>query len=197
MSRLSESIGGDPTDQTRSAVEIARRSLALGAAVARSFDAPRDELLAFVGSNNLLPELTSREHEYLFSTRRSKAATIRMSWDSERLVVLLWAINKIDQIPGPGIQCSTSALADVLPPFGLPTIESFMRQAKRRSERVLFEMASQIQEQHAVAIARSRNSNYRPEQGRIDREIVQERHRAINWVVGYCGLEWDEVTADT
>jgi hypothetical protein len=31
----------------------------------------------------------------------------------------------------------------------------------------------------------------------IDIEIVQERHHAINWVTGYDGLPWDEVTTDT
>jgi hypothetical protein len=28
-------------------------------------------------------------------------------------------------------------------------------------------------------------------------EIVQERHYAINWITGYGGLPWDEVTTDT
>jgi hypothetical protein len=31
----------------------------------------------------------------------------------------------------------------------------------------------------------------------IDIEIVQERHHAINWITGYDGLPWDEVTTDT
>lgn len=31
----------------------------------------------------------------------------------------------------------------------------------------------------------------------IDIEIIQERHHAINWLIGYDGLDWDEVTTDT
>jgi hypothetical protein len=31
----------------------------------------------------------------------------------------------------------------------------------------------------------------------VDLEIVQERHHAINWVIGYDGAPWDEVTTDT
>jgi hypothetical protein len=31
----------------------------------------------------------------------------------------------------------------------------------------------------------------------VDIEIIQERHHAINWVIGYEGLSWDEVTTDT
>jgi hypothetical protein len=28
-------------------------------------------------------------------------------------------------------------------------------------------------------------------------DIVQERHHAINWIIGYDRLPWDEVTTDT
>lgn len=31
----------------------------------------------------------------------------------------------------------------------------------------------------------------------VDIEIIQERHHAINWVIGYDSAPWDEVTADT
>jgi len=62
---------------------------------------------------------------------------------------------------------------------------------------VLFEMAKTIQLQHVVARQRKLNPKYRPDLGLIKIEIVQERHRAINWVVGYCAQNWDEVTADT
>lgn len=31
----------------------------------------------------------------------------------------------------------------------------------------------------------------------VNIEIIQERHHAINWVVGYCGLGWDEMVCDT
>lgn len=31
----------------------------------------------------------------------------------------------------------------------------------------------------------------------VDIEIIQERHHAINWIIGYDGVDWDEVTTDT
>ncbi len=33
----------------------------------------------------------------------------------------------------------------------------------------------------------------RPSKRRVDIEIIQERHHAINWLIGYDGLDWDEV----
>ena len=31
----------------------------------------------------------------------------------------------------------------------------------------------------------------------VHTEDKQERHHAINWVIGYDGLAWDDVTTDT
>ncbi|HEY2675707.1 MAG TPA: DUF4272 domain-containing protein [Steroidobacteraceae bacterium] len=45
--------------------------------------------------------------------------------------------------------------------------------------------------------ARDAQLHERPMPPGIDIEIVQERHHAINWVTGYDGLPWDEVTTDT
>jgi hypothetical protein len=27
--------------------------------------------------------------------------------------------------------------------------------------------------------------------------VLYERHYALNWLIGYCDQEWDEVTTDT
>ena len=27
--------------------------------------------------------------------------------------------------------------------------------------------------------------------------VVQERHHALNWLIGYCGQDWDDITTDT
>jgi hypothetical protein len=27
--------------------------------------------------------------------------------------------------------------------------------------------------------------------------VVQERHYALNWLIGYCGQDWDDITTDT
>jgi hypothetical protein len=197
MARYSNQIGGCANDRVRTTEEIVQRALSLGAAVARSFDAPRKEVIAFVEGAGLLQELTSSEHSYIYSSRRSAQQTVNMSWNSEALTVLLWSIGKLAHLPGPDTQCSTGVLSEVLPPYGSEPLDQFRGSASRRSERVLFEMAKTIQLQHVVARQRKLNPKYRPDLGLIKIEIVQERHRAINWVVGYCAQNWDEVTADT
>ncbi|RYF55784.1 MAG: DUF4272 domain-containing protein [Comamonadaceae bacterium] len=197
MARYSNQIGGCASDRVRTTEEITQRALSLGAAVARSFDAPRKEVIAFVEGAGLLQELTPSEHSYIYASRRSAQQTVNMSWNSEALTVLLWSIGKLVCLPGPDAQCSTGDLSDALPPYGNEPLDQFRETARRRSERVLFEMAQNIQLQHVVARQRKSNTKYRPDFGFANVEIVQERHRAINWVVGYCAQDWDEVTADT
>jgi len=197
MARYSNQIGGCACDRVRTTEEITQRALSLGAAVARSFDAPRKEVIAFVEGAGLLQELTPLEHSYIYSSRRSAQQTVNMSWNSEALAVLLWSIGKLASLPGPDTQCSTGDLSDALPPYGNEPLDQFRGTASRRSERVLFEMAKTIQLQHVVARQRKSNTKYLPDFGLVNIEIVQERHRAINWVVGYCAQDWDDVTADT
>jgi len=31
----------------------------------------------------------------------------------------------------------------------------------------------------------------------VDAGIVIERHAALNWLIGYMGQSWDEITTDT
>ena len=57
------------------------------------------------------------------------------------------------------------------------------------------QMADDLLEQHWKA--RDARLFGRPQPTDIDIEIVQERHHAINWIIGYDGLPWDEVTTDT
>lgn len=32
---------------------------------------------------------------------------------------------------------------------------------------------------------------------KVNARVVQERHYAMNWITGYCGQAWDEITTDT
>ena len=31
----------------------------------------------------------------------------------------------------------------------------------------------------------------------LDEGVIRERHRALNWLIGYLNQEWDDVTTDT
>jgi hypothetical protein len=71
----------------------------------------------------------------------------------------------------------------------------FITSAERRSANALQEMANELMHLHSQA--RDARIHSKPIQTHVNIEIIQKRHHAINWVIGYEGLPWDEVTTDT
>ena len=197
MAKRSLEIGGGERDTPRSLVEVIERTLALGAVVAVSFGAPSSELTVWLEESELQTALTGDEREFILSDRRTSEQQMNMSWQSERLTVLLWALGKIESLPEPAVPCNTSTLEALVPPYGDQTLEEFRQTVRIRSEDELFDAANALQDLHSIARQRMRNVDYRPKVAAVDVEIVQERHHAINWLVGYCGQSWDEITTDT
>jgi hypothetical protein len=83
----------------------------------------------------------------------------------------------------------------MLPPFAQISVAQFVESASLMSDEDLLAKCDELLDQHWKA--RDAKLNGRSAPDGIDIEIVQERHHAINWITGYCGLPWDEVTTDT
>ncbi len=181
-------------DKVRSAEEIARRSLALFGVVGLALDAPRLEIISWLRDEGLWDELTPWELAYVSAEKPAERQTVIASWMSEALVVLLWALRKVETLPAPNEQCDTSLFQELLPPFADMPAAQFIAFAERRSDDALHEMAYEVMHLHWQARDAQIHSKPVPH---VDIEIIQERHHAINWVIGYDALPWDEVTTDT
>jgi hypothetical protein len=84
---------------------------------------------------------------------------------------------------------------DILPPFAEVSVSAFIARAALRPDDELMALADKMLDQHAEA--RRAMLAGTPPRYPVDTEIIQERHHAINWVIGYEGLPWDDVTTDT
>jgi hypothetical protein len=182
-------------DEIRSAQDVARRSLALFAAVGTALGVPRDEIISWLRSESLWGALTPHEVAYLEQTNPPRKAHIDFSWQSERLTVLLWALGRIQELPDSATQCDTSVFKSVLPPFARTSTQAFIAQATLIDEDRLWKQADLYLDDHWKA--RDAQLHDRSMPSGINIEIVQERHHAINWITGYGSLTWDEVTTDT
>ena len=182
-------------DEIRPAQEVARRSLALFAVVGTALGVPREEILSWLRSEGLWGALTAHEVAYLEQNNPPRKAHINFGWQSERLIVLLWALDTIQELPDSATQCDTRVFKSVLPPFARTSTQAFIVQASLIDEDRLWKQAELYLEDHWQA--RDAQLHERSMPPGIDIEIVQERHHAINWVTGYDGLPWDEVTTDT
>jgi hypothetical protein len=194
---LTDDLTSDPQtpDEVRTPREVATRALALSSAVAVSLGAPREEIVGWLHEHKLWDHLSPTEAEFLTANAIDRQSKINFGWQSERLLVLLWALGRVRELPGPGVQCDTAEFQRVLPPFADTSVTEFLQSASLLSDEDLIAKSDELLDQHWKA--RDAKLHGRSAPDGIDLEIVQERHHAINWITGYCGLSLDEVTTDT
>lgn len=184
-----------PPDVVRSPSEVARRSLALFSIMGLAFGAPKEEVTEWLEETDLYAELAPSEVRFIEAAAPSEKQIVDAGWLSERLVVLCWALGEVDDLPAPIDQCDTGMFQRILPPFTDTSAADFINQAVLRPDDALIGMADRLMTLHGEA-RRAKLSNT-PPRTPVDIEIIQERHHAINWVIGYDSAPWDEVTADT
>ena len=182
------------SDEVRAAADVARRALALFSVVGLALGADRSQVLNWLSESQLWAELTPSELGFIDTAAPSRKQVINASWLSERLVVLLWALALIDAVPKPTQHCDTAVFQDLVPPYAPISTEEFIGSAVLRPDAELIAFADEALNLHWEA--RDAKINERSSDA-VDIEIIQERHHAINWIIGYDGLPWDEVTTDT
>ncbi len=184
-----------PPDEIRSASEIAIRALALFAVVGTALGAPKTDVVEWLRRESLWEALSPREVAFLSQESPSERERINATWRSEALLMLLWSIGLFDDLPKLNEQCDTGAFQTILPPFADIPASDFIDGARRREEAELLEMADSLMDAHWEARDANINGQSMPEH--LNLGIIQERHYGINWVTGYEGLLWDDVTTDT
>jgi hypothetical protein len=182
-------------DKVRSAEEIATRAIVLFAVVGVGLGANRAEVWNWLNAQNLAELLTPRERSVMEGPEPTRKQLMNAGWQSEALFVLLWALQKIEELPPANAQCNTSELQAILPPYAEISVRSFIQTATRRSDNALVAMADEMLDLHWRARDAAIHNRAPPHDVNI--EIIQERHHGINWVIGYDGAQWDEVTTDT
>lgn len=184
----------DEEDRIRDADAIARRALVLFAVVAIACGEDKQELTAWLRAEDLWSELTPTELEFLSSESPSERQVINASWRSEALVPLLWALGLLQAMPDATEACVPSSFGKFLPPYAAVSVRTFIESVQRRTDEELWATADKILDLHWKARDASLNGRECPE---VHIGIIQERHHGINWVIGYDGAAWDEITTDT
>lgn len=95
------------------------------------------------GPKGLWAELSPSELAYVSAERPTSKQRIDASWKSEGLIVLLWALEKVERLPAPNEQCDTSVFQQHLPPFVQVTASEYISAATHRPHEVLVEMADE------------------------------------------------------
>jgi hypothetical protein len=175
----------------RTAAEIADRTFATALCAIKGED--NDQALV----DSLIEEyqaqkLFSPAERLFIETNATQQDLMNFAWRYECVHVFLWALGYLPELNPP------DKLADVPKEISLlreKGVAGLAREAKPRSTSELLDQADYYYRLHWGAIElRIKKS---PPNPRANEEIIQERHRALNWLTRYLNQSWDDVTTDT
>jgi hypothetical protein len=176
-----------------SSVEIAKRILVLAYLVCLAYDdCKQSQILEYFESYELIDAISDQEMQLLKKENLDKKDRVNLSWRSEAIWLMLWAINKVDRLELPVETCDIPSLLKELPEqWGDPGI--FFAMSSLRPVAEILDMSDLIYRLHWASRDAYLNKNDPPAQ--LHEGIIVERHYAINWIT--CLEDWDDITTDT
>ena len=177
-------------DTLRTADEVARRSLALYSAVAAAHGVSRYDLAEWLKREGLWGELSPYELRFLTDPQAVEKERMRMTWFAEALYILLWSIGKIKDLPPPS-KCDTDLIINAMPLWGATA--GFIQSAALKTA----EVRNTAEAIYDIRVDIRKAQRLRgPLLSGHDPDVAFFRHYALNWLIGYCGQSWDEITPD-
>jgi len=175
----------------RSREEIAYRALALLAVSMKGGGLEELEVQTVVDEFRLARHFTPEEREFMKERDPSEHDRLQFSWRIEAAWVLLWSLGYVDELGKPAAECDVARAVSTMRERDE---RQFVADAKLRPLAEIVEQADRIYRYHwAVVDARVGGA---PAEG-LNADVVVERHHALNWLIGYLGQEWDDVSTDT
>lgn len=179
----------------RTPQEVARRVICLTAVVSRSLGDSREFLIDYVTQKGCYGCLSPREVAFLNTICIARADRIRFSWQVEALRVLLWALGKAELALPVFQQCEPHE--DVFPHCSATEDDgaAYIEDAALRHGEELLRLSDLAYRAHWAT--RQHSLDGVTPIGSLNSGVVLEYHRAINWLTGHGGDDWDHIAMDT
>lgn len=179
----------------RSPTEIAQRVTVLAVTNQVANDGMTgEEASQYLQEHQLWSLATPAERQFLANPTPERKR--QESWKSEGIYILLWAINKIDELSFPDQLCALSSVGpDDYPihPDKDPNQYIYSISTSRSKEDILDVADLYYRMDWACVDARI----HKKEMQALHSGVVYERHYALNWLIRYGDQEWDDVSCDT
>ena len=181
--------------QLRTEEEILRRLIALWAVAGTAMLRENPHFREYIIDNQLQRWLSKRELEFLLCATPGENQYIQFSWQLEALYFIAWCAGLIDCIEIPVQESSVKAIMHLFPED--KEAPNHLRTAIRvRTKSEVLDQADLLYRLHWAV----RNSRLKGDatQLPVNPGVVQEWHRAVNWVIRYDQEDnWDYVATDT
>lgn len=185
-------VDSDEAVTIRTKDEVVDRALALCYIGLKSEGLPKAQLDEIDKDYHISPKLSNDEKIYAETEHPTSQQTVDANWRYEDLHILLWALGFIDTLDYPGHMCDVASDSKIIHDL---SEQRFRDQAKLRSKKEILDQADLILRLHWACVSASLESKESP--GKLNWEVVMERHHALNWLINSLGQSWDEVSTDT
>ncbi len=183
-------IEGQAEAKIRSPREVADRLLALTIVAVKGEGLAQEDVLVFIEERGVGPLLTPKERAFIDNPEPTDHERAQFSWQYECAWVLLWALNFLDgPLEFPGSICDVPKLVETVRDSKDLTLNGL------HSANNILNEADLIYRYHWAVRQAQIDGAEAP--GGLEPGVVQERHRALNWLVTYMDQDWDDVSTDT
>lgn len=172
--------------------EIVNRTLALMYLGIKSEGETKDRLDELDKKYHMSSNFTAKEKEYADVAQPTAQQTADANWRYESMHVMLWALGYIENLSYPDTICNV--YKDVKIIYSLTEAE-FRAKARLRSKKEVLDQADLVLRLHWACVSARLTNKAAP--GKLDVDVVSERHYALNWLINYMNQAWDDVTTDT
>jgi len=176
----------------RSKEEVAHRALALLVVAVKGEGLDQATTQKIAKQYALEPYFTPKERAFLEDASPPQEDRVQFSWRYEAAWTLLWALGFVDKLEKPSKICDVPLAVRLMKER---TAQKFIADSKLRPLQEILDQADRIYRYH-WAVVDARVKGKEPPAG-LDPGVTQERHHALNWLIGYMDQAWDDISTDT
>ena len=176
----------------RSKEEVALRALCVLFVAAKGEGLEGELAERVLESYELRPHLTPDELDFVTDNSPSQNDRIQFTWRHEAAWTLLWALGFVPQLGKPARICDVGFAASTM---AERTTSQFIEDCELRPIADILDQADLIYRYHWAV----RNALIKGQQvpGALNPGVTQERHHALNGLIGYDDQPWDQVETHT
>jgi len=176
----------------RSKETACERAMALSLIARRADGESLDWYLQKIKQYQLQDAITEDEMDFAQEDEPVDYGVVKFSRRLESYWLLLWALGYVNRLSKPNTFANAQrahTLLDTRSP------QQFLLDAKLRSKKEILD-AADLYYRYDWAVVDAELYGKSPPRG-LEPDVVYERHYALNWLVAYNNLPWDEITTDT
>jgi hypothetical protein len=185
-------IADKSTAKLRTKDAIVDRLLALLLVSMKGEGLSQEKVLQAQTELGAAPFLSPEEKAFVALAAPNQHERAKFSWRYEGMNVLHWSLGRVEKLEKPEKVVDAGRMVKLVHE---PGVAAYRASAKPRSVDEILDEADLIY-RYDWACVDARVSK-QPNPAGIDCEVVVERHQALNWLYGYQGQDWDDVSTDT